>query len=253
MTIISINQENTFPVETLDIPKAKDELSSRTRFFADIAQVPIRAGEKIKAQYDCALAFTAGVKLGLSTSGSSIFSTITNKLFGKEDVLVQHYTGEGEISISDPEFPGFITEYALEKGETFYLKKGAWLASDEEVKIDTTYETLGNVLWSGKEAAILRCTALKENARLYFSSCGQVQCRRLEAGETLYVDNGHLLGYSSSVNKRLSVASSNPLTAVVSGEGFCFGLTGPGYVFIQSRTKEHFIKSLEELSKTKKA
>lgn len=230
---------NPLTVATKEETKAEEKIE----IFQDLAKVVVRSGQRIRAQYDSAVAFSSGVVLNYGATGKSIWSTITNKLFGGENIMALFLQGKGIAHISDPEFSGSIAKYTLDKGEEIYINKGAWLASDEEVKLDSTWESMGSLIMNGSKGFILRASSPVEGSRVFISSFGQLTKITLEEGETYTVDNGHLLAYSSTASKGLSLPG-NVISSIASGEGLCHKLVGPGTLLVQSRSKEKFIEQV---------
>ncbi|MCH1430870.1 MAG: hypothetical protein GWP59_05740 [Chlamydiales bacterium] len=229
------------PITTSTSEESK--VKEKIEIFQDLAKVAVRSGQRLRAQYDSAVAFSSGVSLNYGATGKSIWNTISNKIFGGENIMALFLQGEGVAHISDPEFSGSIAKYTLDKGEEIYINKGAWLASDEEVKLDSTWESMGSLIMNGSKGFILRASSPVERSRVFISSFGQLTKIILKEGETYIVDNGHLLAYSSTASKGLSLPGS-VISSIASGEGLCHKLTGPGTLLVQSRSKEKFIEQV---------
>ena len=72
------------------------------------------------------------------------------------------------------------------------------------------------------------------------SSYGAIHTIDLAAGQTYTVDSGHLVGWDEGVQYDVKKAGSWKST-ILGGEGFVVELTGPGRVYVQTRSPEGLI------------
>jgi uncharacterized protein (AIM24 family) len=184
-----------------------------------------------------------------------------NKAFGGENMLSEWFEGPGEVLIADPLFPGRIAEVEIETEGVLYFKQGAWLASDVNVVISPTYDSLSSVALNAIKGApssslILQATRQADGAdnqvgqeeeqshryRVFVNSFGTIYHRKVLAGETYHVDTKNLLGWTNA-SQSLALAGGL-INSVATGEGFEFQFEGPCDVFVQSGSKELFLGTL---------
>jgi uncharacterized protein (TIGR00266 family) len=228
-----------------DVRKPFVEKDAKVEIYQDLVEIIVKSGERVRAQTDSAIAWSSGVSLSFGATGNSFLSTLSNKIFGGENLTAQFFVGEGSVCISDPEFAGSIAKYVFDEGEEIYINKGAWLASDEDVQLDSTFRSLSSMVLEteGDSGTIIRASSKKSGSRIYMSSFGQLKQIKLKEGEEYSVDNGHLLAYSSTAKNNIGLAGGL-ITSYMSGEGLCRKLKGPGTLLVQSRSKEKFISQL---------
>eukprot|EP01025_Chloroclados_australasicus_P021111 TRINITY_DN2215_c1_g1_i1.p2 TRINITY_DN2215_c1_g1~~TRINITY_DN2215_c1_g1_i1.p2 ORF type:complete len:124 (-),score=15.45 TRINITY_DN2215_c1_g1_i1:360-731(-) len=58
----------------------------------------------------------------------------------------------------------------------------------------------------------------------------------LRPGEVRKIDNGHLVAWHGNMQYTISKASSGIIASVLSGEGLVCTFTGPGTIYIQTRS-----------------
>jgi uncharacterized protein (AIM24 family) len=84
---------------------------------------------------------------------------------------------------------------------------------------------------------MLKCTGSGE---LVVSSYGGIQAIDLAAGQTYTVDTGHMVGWGEGVRYDVRKAGGWKST-ILGGEGLVVELTGPGRIYIQTRSEDAFL------------
>ena len=64
--------------------------------------------------------------------------------------------------------------------------------------------------------------------------------RQLQAGETFTIDSGHVVGWSEGITYTTRKVG-NWKSTFLSGEGLVADLTGPGTVYLQTRSADAFL------------
>ena len=70
-----------------------------------------------------------------------------------------------------------------------------------------------------------------------------MEFRDLAAGETLTVDSGHVVGWSQGISYQVRKVG-NWKSTFLSGEGLVADLTGPGTIYLQTRSPDAFVSWL---------
>ncbi|MGL4950025.1 MAG: TIGR00266 family protein [Anaeroplasmataceae bacterium] len=160
--------------------------------------------------------------LGRALTGESMFQTV----FTAEE------SGEVALSMS---MVGAIIPYDLSKGP-FICQKSSFLAAQMNIEQKMVFQKKLSAGFFGGEGFVLQ--QLSGNGIAFLEATGEVIERELQSGETLIVDNGHIVGFEPSVkyDVRLTKGIKNML---FSGEGATnVHLTGPGKILIQSITAQ---------------
>lgn len=131
-----------------------------------------------------------------------------------------------------PLYPGDILVNQL-SGDGLYVEAGALLAMSDTVDVEVRPASLRNVaLHEG--ATILRATG---QGTVLFSAYGSIERIPLAEGAQLIVDTGHLVAWTPQTSMRVG-----PLTGVaqtvLTGAGLVAEFTGPGEVFVQTRSPQ---------------
>ena len=195
--------------------------------FANI-RVTMVPGDEIIAEADAMASMSATIRMTTRWSGG-MMKGIAKRVFGGESMFVNVFTAEapGELILTQP-FPGDIECIDL-KGTTMFLQPGAFIACDPGVKLG-----LG---WAGIKMGIAReglfRLKISGEGRVWFGAYGGIFIR--EISDEYIVDSGHLVAYEPSIGIRIGMAGS-VLTSLLSGEGLVTRVTGPGRIYMQSRS-----------------
>jgi len=163
--------------------------------------------------------FSAGKRL---LTGESLFMTIfTNSGQGKR-----------KASFAAP-YPGRIIPLDLQEyGGKFICQKDAFLCAAKGVSIGIEFsKRLGRGLFGG-EGFIME--KLEGDGMAFVHAGGTIYKKELQAGETLRVDTGCIVGFTQNIDYDIEFVGGIKNT-LFGGEGLFFArLRGPGSVFIQS-------------------
>jgi uncharacterized protein (TIGR00266 family) len=91
--------------------------------------------------------------------------------------------------------------------------------------------------FGGPGLVLLRVTG---QGKLLFGAYGGLEPRTLAAGQTYTVDTDHIVAMDATINFRVRGMGSLKRT-IFGGEGLVCELTGPGRVFMQSRSESEFL------------
>jgi len=141
-------------------------------------------------------------------------------------------TGKRNVSFASP-YPGKILPIDLtEYNGKFICQKDAFLCAAKGVSIGIEFsKRLGRGLFGG-EGFIMQ--KLEGNGMAFIHAGGTMAKKVLQAGETLRVDTGCLVGFTQDVDYDIEFVGGIKNT-VFGGEGLFFAkLQGPGNVYIQS-------------------
>jgi uncharacterized protein (AIM24 family) len=240
----------------------------KVHIHGDVASILLEQGQKLRAQTDSCIGRTATMSTGLTGEGDWLVTRLArsamNKAFGGENMLSEWFEGHGEVLIADPLFPGRIAEIELSADDVLYFKQGAWLASDANVVITPTFDSLSSVALNALKGAPSSSLILQAKRgaqedqneqvqgqndqihnprfRVYFNSFGTIYHRKVLEDETYHVDTKNILGWTNS-SQSLALAGGL-INSVATGEGFEYQFQGPCDVFVQSGSKELFLGAL---------
>jgi uncharacterized protein (TIGR00266 family) len=202
------------------------------------ATLTLAPNESIKAEAGAMVYKTPSVDIQTSTQGG--FMKGLKRSLGGETFFMNTFTAGpqgGQIAVA-PELAGDIVTWTLD-GQTVFLQSGAYLASAMGVEVDSKWGG-AKTFFSGEGLIILRVSGQGE---VLVASYGAIEARELAAGETLTVDTGHVVAWSDGVTYQVRKVGGLKST-FLSGEGLVVDLTGPGMVYLQSRSPGAFLNWL---------
>jgi uncharacterized protein (TIGR00266 family) len=201
-----------------------------------IATVHMDAGESIQAEAGAMMAMTSNVDIQTSTKGG-VLKGLRRSVLGGESFFMNTFTASGADAhvVVAPSLPGDIITWPL-TGNTVYLQSGSYLASPTTIDVDSKWGG-SKTFFSREGLFMLKCVGTGD---LVVSSYGAIQTIDLAEGQTYTVDSGHMVGWEEGVKYEVHKAG-NWKSTILGGEGLVVGLTGPGRVYVQTRSEDSFL------------
>ena len=201
-----------------------------------MATVSLDQGESVKAEAGAMMAMSPGVEIQTSTQGG-VLKGLKRSVLGGESFFMNTFkaTGPDAHVVLAPTLPGDIVTWEM-SNQTIYLQSGAYLASAESIDIDTKWGG-SKTFFSREGLFMLKCSGSGE---LVVSSYGAIVAKDLQPGEVYTVDSGHMVGWGEGIQYNVRKAG-NWKSTILGGEGLVVELTGPGRVYIQTRSEDAFL------------
>ncbi len=200
-----------------------------------MAVVTLDPNEEIKAEAGAMVAKSDGVDIQTTTQGG--FLKGLTRSFGGESFFQNTFTAGpqgGEVTLA-PSLPGDIVSWQL-SGQTVYLSSGAYLASSTSIDV--------NAKWGGAKTFFSRegliMLQVSGHGQLLVACYGGIEARDLGPGQRYTVDTGHMVAWAEGVQYNVRKVG-NWKSTMLSGEGLVVDLTGPGRIYVQSRSPEAFL------------
>ena len=204
-----------------------------------IAFVTLDQGEGIRAESGAMVSHSAGLQMQTSTQGG--FMKGLKRAVGGESFFMNTFTATqpgDQIGLASP-LPGDIAHWPL-TGQTVYLQSGAYLASGLGIEVDSS--------WGGSKgffgAGSLIVLKVSGTGDLLVSAYGAIHAIDLAPGQSYVVDTGHLVGWSEGVATQVNKAGGGWKQTLLGGEGLVCTLTGPGRIYLQTRSTIDFVNWL---------
>ncbi len=180
-------------------------------------------------------ALSEGMDVRGSLGGDGVVRAIKRKAFGDEPLVFTEVNANIDrawVAVAPP-FPGDVQAVPLDGQTSLLIETGALLAYSTGVHSDVRYSGLKTVaLHEGVVMIELTGTGL-----VVLSSYGAIEESALADNESIIVDTGHLVGFTSTVT--FDVGALESITkSVVTGEGLVARLTGPGRIYLQTRAEQ---------------
>jgi len=203
--------------------------------------VKLEPGEKIVAESGSMTYMSPNIEVHTRRRERSILGSIGLKLLGRQSFWVNEYTasnGPGEVAfVSAP--VGDIEVLDIAPGKGYIIQKASYIASTENVDLDVKWEGFSKGLF-GQGLFMIKA---KGEGKLFINTFGAIDKHTLDAGETLIVDNFHLVAFSDTCDYKVTKFGGLKET-LLGGEGLVTRITGPGEIYIQTKNLREFVEWL---------
>jgi uncharacterized protein (TIGR00266 family) len=213
------------------------EISSGPAFAFGEITLPPGGAVRVEAG---AMAMTRGdVQMATSTQGG--FMKGLRRSVGGESFFVNDFTsGSGGVVAVAAALPGDMSLVTLNGSGALLVQSGSWIASETTVDVDAKWGG-GKTFFSGEGLVLLRCTG---HGQLLMSAYGAIRSHDLADGEAMTLDTGHVVAFDDTVRYSVRKAGSWKST-ILGGEGLVTDFTGPGRVWLQTRSSSDLISWIQ--------
>lgn len=168
----------------------------------------------------------------------SLLGSLGMSIIGRQSFWVNDYAavaGPGEVGlVSAP--VGDIETLEVKPNQGYIIQKSAYLASTQNVDLDIKWEGFTKGLF-GQGLFMIKVTG---NGMLFINTFGAVDKHTLRSGQTIIVDNFHLVAFSDACKYKVTKFGGLKET-LLGGEGLVTQITGPGDVYIQTKNLKEFV------------
>ena len=201
-------------------------------------EITLPAGGSVRVEAG-AMAMTRGdVQIATSTQGG--FMKGLKRTLGGESFFVNDFSsGTGGIVGVAAALPGDMTSVTLGSAGLL-VQSGSWIASDPSVTVDSKWGG-GKSFFSGEGLILLKCTGQGD---LLLGAYGAIRAHELAPGEVLTLDTGHVVAFEDTVQYSVRKAGSWKST-LLGGEGLVTDFSGPGRVWLQTRSSGDLISWIQ--------
>ncbi len=200
-----------------------------------LAIVRMAPNERLRAEPGAMVSHSAGVEVETKMEGG-LFKSLGRSLLGGESLFQNFWkTGAqgGEITLA-PELPGDIALIEM-NNETLMVQSGSFMASESAIEINA--KVSGKAFMAGEGLSMLEATG---SGKMLVSSYGAIYEKVLAQNEKYIVDSSHLVAFQNSINVQTRAVGGLKFT-LLSGEGLVIEMTGPGKIYIQTRSPHALI------------
>lgn len=168
----------------------------------------------------------------------SLLGSLGMSIIGRQSFWVNDYAavaGPGEVGlVSAP--VGDIETLEVKPNQGYIIQKSAYLASTQDVDLDIKWEGFTKGLF-GQGLFMIKASG---NGMLFINTFGAVDKHTLRSGQTIIVDNFHLVAFSDTCKYKVTKFGGLKET-LLGGEGLVTQITGPGDVYIQTKNLKEFV------------
>jgi len=203
--------------------------------------VNLEQGEKIAAEAGAMTYMDSNIEAHTRKREKSLLGSLGLAIIGGQSFWVNDYTatnGSGEVALVSAPI-GDIETLEVKPNQGFIIQKSAYIASTENVDLDVKWEGFTKGLF-GQGLFMIKVTG---NGILFINTFGAVDKHSLKPGETMIVDNFHLVAFSDTCNYKVTKFGGLKET-ILGGEGLVTQITGPGDIYIQTKNLKEFVEWL---------
>jgi len=199
-----------------------------------LVEIELDNGEGVRAEAGTMTYMEDGIEMQTGT-GSGLFSGFKRMITGESffiTTFMNNASGKSRVAFAAP-YPGKIVAFDLDQfGGQVLCQKDSFLCAARGTEIEVAFtKRLGAGFFGGEGFILQRLTG---DGMVFVHAGGTVIEKDLAAGETLRVDTGCLVAFSTSVDYDIQFVGGCT-NALFGGEGLFFAkMTGPGKVYLQS-------------------
>ncbi len=208
----------------------------------------LEQGETITAEAGAMTYMEPTIEVHTRKREKSLLGTLGLSLIGGQSFWVNDYTAtNGPAEVAFVAAPvGDIKQLDIAPGSGYVIQKSAYVASTSGIDLDVKWEGFTKGLF-GQGLFMLKATG---SGQMFINTFGAIDTHTLRPGQTLIVDNFHLVGFSESCSYKVTRLGGLKET-LLSGEGLVTQITGPGDVHIQTKNMQEFTEWLWTLLEPK--
>ncbi len=200
-----------------------------------LAVAKLTPNERIRAEAGAMVSMSSSVSIETKAEGGFLKS-LGRAVLGGESFFQNFFlasTQGGEVTLA-PELPGDMMLIEL-KGSKLMIQAGSYVASENGVELTTKVSV--KAFMSAEGISMLEASG---TGKLLVSSYGAIFERTVGSGEKYIVDTSHLVAFDASMGVTPKTVGGIKST-LFSGEGLVVELTGPGTIYMQTRSPKALI------------
>jgi uncharacterized protein (TIGR00266 family) len=199
-----------------------------------LVEVELDPGEGVRAEVGTMTYMEDGIEMQTDTGGG-LFSGFKRMVTGESffiTTFLNNGRGKSHVAFAAP-YPGKIMAFDLDSFNGQVLcQKDSFLCAARGTEIEVAFtKKLGAGFFGGEGFILQRLTG---DGMVFVHAGGTIIEKDLAAGETLRVDTGCIVAFSTTVDYDIQFVGGFK-NALFGGEGLFFAkMTGPGKVYLQS-------------------
>lgn len=195
----------------------------------------LQEGEKVKAESGAMVAMSEGLELTGKMDGGflrGIARKFSGESFFMQQIEAVHGSGWALLAAATP---GGIATVEVGGGRELLVQKDGYLAATPDVEVSTKMQGIAKGFLSGEGFFVVKVFG---EGTVFLSTYGSIHQIDIPEGETVLVDNGHLVAWDAYMKYEITKGAKGWVSSVTSGEGFACRFRGPGRVLIQTRNPQ---------------
>ena len=203
--------------------------------------VNLEQGEMITAEAGSMTYMTPNIEAHTRKREKSLLGSLGLSIIGGQSFWVNDYTatnGLGEAAFVAAPL-GDIEMLEIKPAKGYIIQKSAYIASTQNVDLDIKWEGFTRGLF-GQGLFMIKVSG---DGNLFINTFGAIDKHTLQPGQTMTVDNFHLVAFSDTCSYKVTKFGGLKET-LLGGEGLVTQITGPGDIYIQTKNLAEFVEWL---------
>lgn len=200
-----------------------------------LAVAKLTPNERIRAEAGAMVSMSSSVAIETKAEGG-ILKSLGRAVLGGESFFQNFFVASaqgGEVTLA-PDLPGDLMLIEL-RGNKLMIQAGSYMASENGVEL--TAKVSVKAFMSAEGISMLEASG---SGKLLVSSYGAIFDRTIASGEKYIVDTSHLVAFDATMGVTPKTVGGIKST-LFSGEGLVVELTGPGTIYMQTRSPKALI------------
>ncbi|PNW87270.1 hypothetical protein CHLRE_02g115850v5 [Chlamydomonas reinhardtii] len=224
-------------------PSGKYKLKCEGAFVA--VECAISESDGLKSQGSVMVTMSGNVDIDTKMEGG-LGSSLLRCCCAGGSMFFSHYSikpgqgPRGDVLLAPP-VPGEIMLLHLDGAQGWVVQPGGYLACDHSVNIGVKMLDIAQGCCGGEGFFVMEANG---RGRLLICSYGAITRYDLAPGEKRKIDNGYCVAWTSGMEWNIAKAAKGLWNTVISGEGLVANFTGPGTVFVQTRSMQNLANAL---------
>ncbi|OGD44922.1 TIGR00266 family protein [Candidatus Bathyarchaeota archaeon RBG_13_46_16b] len=210
--------------------------------------VNLAQGDTITAEAGAMTYMSPNIEPHTRKREKSLLGSLGLTILGGQSFWVNDYiatNGPGEVAFVAAPI-GDIETLEIRPNQGYIIQKSAYIASTESVDLDIKWEGFTKGLF-GQGLFMIK---VRGNGTLFINTFGAIDKHTLAPGQTMIVDNFHLVAFSDTCSYKVTKFGGLKET-ILGGEGLVTQITGPGDIYIQTKNVSEFVGWLWTLMEPK--
>jgi uncharacterized protein (TIGR00266 family) len=200
-----------------------------------LAVAKLSPNERIRAEAGAMVSMSSSVSIETKAEGG-LLKSLGRAVLGGESFFQNFFIASaqgGEVTLA-PELPGDMMLIEM-RNQRLMIQAGSYVASENGVEL--TAKVSVKAFMSTEGISMLEASG---TGKLLVSSYGAIFERTIDGGEKYIVDTSHLVAFDAGMGVVPKTVGGLKST-LFSGEGLVVELTGPGTIYMQTRSPKALI------------
>jgi len=208
-----------------------------------LLKVKLDSGEEISSEPGAMVLMRGSISIKTHTGG--VTSALKRAIAGGESLFINTYRAQGSSEIwLAPSIPGDISHLKLDNS-AYIVQDFGYLAHHGDVRITTAWRGFKGMFAGGGGLVWLK---LEGRGGVWVNAFGGIEKFNLGPDERVIIDNFHIVALESTMDWHIRKFGGMK-SFLLGGEGIVVDVSGPGEIYVQTRSMSAFASVVRRLVK----